>query len=75
VKYLTFVSTAETDRRRFYSRSFDEALAELRRYFPVGKQVEQRLRNGETVKTDQYSIRVVKLVVPTTPKKQLTFSL
>jgi len=75
VKYLTFVSTAETDCRRFYSRSFDEVLAELRRYFPVGKQVEQRLRNGETVKTDRYSIRVVKLVVPTTPKKQLTFSL
>ncbi len=70
MNYLTFVNTSVDGRRRFYSESINDVLSELRRHYPIGQQVEQRLRQGQTIETGHYQIRIVKLVSPTVPKRQ-----
>ena len=55
---------------RFYSESIRDAVTERQNAYPVGPQFEQRLRNGETIETDQYSIVTLKIAGATKKRQQ-----
>jgi hypothetical protein len=69
--YIAVAETAEDNRARFLVDTIDEAIAELATEFPVGKSVEERLRKGERIVTDGYTLAVLPLAAAP-PKKQQT---
>lgn len=69
--YIAVAETAEDNRARFLAESIEDAIAELGTMFPVGKSVEERLRKGERVVTDGYTLAVLPLA-SAPPKKQQT---
>lgn len=70
---IAFVETPENNRGRFIAASVDAALEELARQFPVGKSVADRLRRGEKVVTDSYTLALAELDTGTNKKQQSLF--
>lgn len=71
--YIAVAETAEDNRARFIAETLDEAIAELGTQFPVGKSVEDRLRKGERVITDGYTLVVLPLATSPVKKQQSLF--
>jgi hypothetical protein len=71
--FVTLVETSENNRGRFISSTMDEALAELGRHYPVGASVADRLKKGERVVTDSYTLAVVALESGPAKKQRLLF--
>lgn len=71
--YIAVAETAEDNRARFLAETLDEALAELGTQYPVGKSVQDRLRKGERVVTDGYTLAVLPLAAAPPKKQQMLF--
>ena len=67
--YIAVAETAENNRNRFIAGTIDEAITELGTLFPIGKTVEERLRKGERIITDGYTLVIIPLA-SAPPKKQ-----
>ena len=66
---LALVETTDNQRGRFLASTFEDAIRELSRNFPVGATVTDRLRRGEAIVTDAYRLRIVPFEA-STPKRQ-----
>jgi hypothetical protein len=71
--FVTLVETSENNRGRFISETMDEALAELGRHYPVGATVTDRLKKGDRVITDSYTLAIVALESGPAKKQRLLF--
>ena len=69
MSYIAVAETAENNRNRFITETIDEAVIELGTLFPVGRTVEERLRKGERIITDGYTLAILPLA-SAPPKKQ-----
>lgn len=69
--YIAVAETADDNRARFLAETLEEAIIELGTQYPVGKSVQDRLRKGERVVTDGYTLAVLPLAA-SPPKKQQT---
>lgn len=58
---IALVETPENNRGRFIADSVDAAIEELRQQYPVGASVADRLRRGERVVTDSYTLALLDL--------------
>ena len=66
---VALIETADNNRGRFVAESVDAALKELSRHYPVGATVADRLRKGERVVNDSYTLAIRPLETEP-PKKQ-----
>jgi len=73
VSIIALVETPDNNRGRFIAPSVDSALEELGRHYPVGKSVAERLRRGEKVVTDSYTLALLELDSGSTKKQQSLF--
>lgn len=71
--YIAVAETAEDNRARFLAETLDEALTKLGTQFPVGKSVQDRLRKGERVVTDGYTLAILPLAAAPPKKQQSLF--
>lgn len=53
---VVFVETPDNNRGRFIADDPEAALRELSRQFPIGATVAERLRKGERIVTEQYTL-------------------
>ena len=70
---IALVETPDNNRGRFIASSVEAAIDELGRHFPVGKSVADRLRRGEKVVTDSYTLALAELTTGTRKKQQSLF--
>lgn len=70
---MVLVETSDNNRGRFFSESHADAIEVLRRYYPVGASVAQKLTRGEKVGTDSYSIRICRLETAPPKRQQALF--
>ncbi|MBI1310779.1 hypothetical protein GC176_05675 [bacterium] len=70
---IALFETPDNNRGRFIASSVDVAFDELARQFPIGKSVADRLRRGEKVVTDSYTLALVELDAGTKKKQQSLF--
>lgn len=68
---VALIETAENNRGRFIAETVDAALDELARHYPVGSTVADRLRKGERVVNDSYTLAIRPLETEP-PKRQKT---
>lgn len=68
---VALIETADNNRGRFVAESVDLAIEELGRHFPVGLTVAERLRKGERVVNDSYTLALRPLETEP-PKRQQT---
>jgi hypothetical protein len=73
VPIIALVETPDNNRGRFIAPSVDAALEELGRQYPVGKSVADRLRRGEKVITDSYTLALAELDSGIRKKQQSLF--
>ncbi len=71
--YLSLISDLEIGPQRFFSESFEDAVEQLRALFPVGQQVEEKLRRGERISTENYSLQIVRMTEKPPKQKSLPF--
>ena len=55
---VALIETADNNRGRFVAASVEDALEELGRHFPVGATVAERLRKGERIVNDSYTLAI-----------------
>ncbi len=70
---IALVETSENNRGRFIAPTVEAALDELGRHYPVGRTVADRLKRGEKVVTDSYTLALVELDAGNTKKQQSLF--
>jgi hypothetical protein len=73
VSVIALVETSENNRGRFVAPTIEAALDELGRRYPVGRTVADRLKRGEKVVTDSYTLALVELDAGNTKKQQSLF--
>ena len=71
--FVTLVETSENNRGRFIAETFEAAIAELGRHYPVGATVVDRLKKGERIVTDSYTLAIVPMQSTPTKRQQLLF--
>lgn len=71
--FVTLVETSENNRGRFISATIDDALAELGRHYPVGATVAERLKKGERIVTDSYTLAIVPMESGPAKKQRTLF--
>lgn len=55
---VVFVETPDNNRGRFIADSYETAIKELSRQYPIGNTVAERLRRGERIVTEQYTLAI-----------------
>jgi hypothetical protein len=55
---VALIETADNNRGRFVAASVEDAIEELARHFPVGATVAERLRKGERIVNDSYTLAI-----------------
>jgi hypothetical protein len=55
---VALIETADNNRGRFVAASVEDAIEELGRHFPVGATVAERLRKGERIVNDSYTLAI-----------------
>jgi hypothetical protein len=55
---VALIETADNNRGRFVAESVEDAIEELGRHFPVGATVAERLRKGERIVNDSYTLAI-----------------
>ena len=55
---VALIETADNNRGRFVAASVEDAIEELGRHFPVGATVAERLRKGERLVNESYTLAI-----------------
>lgn len=70
---LALIETADNNRGRFVAASVEDAIEELSRQFPVGSTVAERLRKGERIVNDSYTLAIRPLETEPPKRQQSLF--
>ena len=68
---VALIETTDNNRGRFVADSVEAALEELARHYPVGSTITDRLRKGERIVNDSYTL-AIRPFETEPPKKQQT---
>ncbi len=70
---VALIETADSNRGRFVAASVEDAIEELGRHFSVGASVADRLRKGERIVNDSYTLAIRPFEVEPPKRQQSLF--